>query len=108
MKTGVGVVLVTGFISAFLAYSLYKSLWQGAFYDLTALAFVCYTYVIYRLSKGKWSLLSFVIFLTTLNSFIDELFFDPTSLCINEYIGFVLTIIITHLFKDKWENSGGS
>lgn len=103
MKNSIGIILVLGFLSCFIAYSLYNFLWKGAFYHLTSLGFVCYTYVIYKLSKGKWSLFSFVVFLTALNSLVDELLFDPERISLNEYLGFVLTLIITHLYRGKWE-----
>lgn len=103
MKSRSGIVLIVGFVSCFIAYSFYKLLWEGAFYDLISLSFACYTYVIYTLSKGKWSLFSFVVFLTALNALIDELVFDPTITSTNEYLGFILTVIITHRYRKKWE-----
>lgn len=94
--------LTLGFASAFLAYSLFPFMWKGAWYDLTAFSFVAYTRVIYLNSKGNWSLMAFVINMTTISAFLDEIFFDPTKIDLNEYIATLIIIIITYKFKRKW------
>ena len=96
------ITLLLGFISAFSAYTFYDLLWANAFYHLSALAFCFYTFTIYLLSSGKWSLLAFVVFLTCLNAFIDELFFEPEKIEVNEYIAFALIIVISLCCKRKW------
>jgi hypothetical protein len=97
--------LILGFFSAVFAYSFYGNLWDGAWYDLTALSFFCYTRVIYNESRGKWSLYAFIIHLTTVSALLDEWFFDPTKIEINEYIGFIIMVIIVMKFKGKWMKS---
>ena len=54
------------------------------------------------MSRGKWSLVAFVVFLSSLNALLDELFFNPNEVDLNEYIGFFLTILLTIKFKNKW------
>ena len=91
-----------GFLCAFAAYSLHQVLWESAFYHLISFAFLFYTLNLYILSKGSDSLVAFVIFSTVLNSTVDEMFFDPTTVDINEYIGFLMIIAITVMFKGRW------
>ena len=130
MTTGGKVILVLGFVSAFCAQTFYAKIdeilspiLQDAFnnmtgelspdgkpdysfyYKLTALAFVCYTYVIYTLVRGWWSIPCFIIFLTALNSLADELFFNPTCIQHNEYVGFMASVIIAIGFRNKWEKN---
>jgi len=54
------------------------------------------------MSRGKWSLVAFVVFLSSFNALLDELFFNPNEVDLNEYIGFFLTILLTIKFKNKW------
>jgi uncharacterized membrane protein YjjP (DUF1212 family) len=98
-----GIILLLGFTSSMVGYSLYPFLWDESWYHLNAFAFMCYTFVIYSLTKGPWSVVSLVIFLSTVNSFVDELMFDPKVICMNEYIGFLVTIFIAVLQRRKWE-----
>lgn len=130
MSKSAKILFILGFISSILAYSfateINKLLYfmmqdncnnvtgvcnpdglvdYSSYYKLIAFTFACYTYVIYDLVRNKWSLFSFIVFLTALNSLADELFFNPVKIETNEYLGFMLTIILTHLFKDKWEKN---
>lgn len=96
------VLFVLGFMCAMCAYSLWPYLWKGAFYQFVSIAFVGYVGATYFLSKGNWSLAIFVVWMTTINSCLDEFFFDPTEMDYNEYFAFVLLAIITIKYKDKW------
>jgi hypothetical protein len=127
MKTKYGIIFILGFIAAFFAATFYKDLDKvfyfmmqdkfnnntkelipdgipdySIYYKLIAITISCYTYVIYGLVKGKWSIVALVIFLTALNSLVDELFFNPTIISINEYIGFSIIILLAYLFRNKW------
>ena len=105
--------LLLGFITAFFTYSLWFKVkeWLGVqiFYQGIALAFVCYTYAIHVLltrntlikNRRFWCLVSNVIYLTALNSLVDELLFDPTKFSINEYVGFILIILIAAYNHEK-------
>lgn len=86
----------------FAAYSFYPILWDSAFYHLTAFGFIGYTRALYLQTIGRWSLVAFTVWLTCVNAFIDELFFDPQRLDVNEYIAFALIIFIVVTQKDKW------
>lgn len=102
------IILKITFVIAFFVYSFWEYIKENfgfrLFYPGIALCFVGYTYVIYslfkRLSKFEKKLnkiisVSYIIFLSTINNFIDELFFDPTKIELNEYIGFIIIILIT-------------
>ena len=98
-------ILILSFIVAFISYSFWSDVKAAfdvqIFYKGISLSFVGYSYVVYLFAKDyKRSYFVFwsrVIFLTTVNSFVDEIIFDPTKLQLNEYIGFALTIIIAYL-----------
>lgn len=81
----------------------------GVWYYGNALAYVGYVYVIYEFSRLAYktnkkfgSLLTWceIALGASLANLMDELFFDPTKLDINEYIGFALIIIIA-IYNDR-------
>jgi ABC-type Fe3+-siderophore transport system permease subunit len=107
------IILVVTFIVMIITYNTWHFVKQhygiSIFYKGTALGFVGYTYVIYLLLKqqqhGKWILcVAEIIYLTTINKLVDEVLFDPTTISINDYLGFAIIIFIT-IFKyfKKWE-----
>lgn len=94
-----------------LTYSLWsfikKKYGITIFYPGIAFGFVGYAYCICSLLKyieereycKKLSSMIFVskiILIATINNLLDEIFFDPTKLGINEYLAFVILIIITY------------
>lgn len=94
--------LLIGFFSGVCAYSLYPYLWYDSFYDLVALSFVGYTGALYFQTKGEWSIVCLVVWLTTINSFIEEIFFNPLDIEYNEFTSFTLIVLIVCRFKKKW------
>jgi hypothetical protein len=102
MKHWSKIWFLSAFLSAFLAYSVHSHLWEGAFYHLTAFSFVGYTRALYLQTKGDWSLAVFVVWLTCINSLLDEMFFNPSKLEANEYVGFLLIVFITLVQRKKW------
>lgn len=104
-------ILIITFVIAVLTYSFWSAIKEKynvqVFYIGTSLAFVGYTYVIWLLTNQlkrfdkryfNFSLFAYVVYNTALNSLVDELFFDPTRLEINEYVGF-LAIVCTAYYK---------
>lgn len=85
-----------------LAYQLHPYFRKGFFYEMLSLALIFGARGLYILSKGKASLVAFIIFLLTIQNFFDEFFFDPTSNDWNEVIASILIVLITTLKKDKW------
>ena len=94
--------LTLGFISSMVAYTLFPFMWKDAFYHLTAFSFVSYTRVIYLQTNGNWSIYAFIVWLATVNSFMDELFFDPKIIELNDYIGFTIMVLVVLKYKQKW------
>ena len=94
--------LTLGFISSMIAYTIFPFIWSGAWYDLTAFSFVSYTRVIYLQTHGNWSIYAFIVWLTTVNTFMDELFFNPEIIELNEYAGFTIMVLIVLKYKKKW------
>ena len=104
--------LISGFISAISAYSLFPVLWDKSFYHLIAFSFFCYTRVIFLLANnpailkhtftGRWKIPVLVIHLTTVNALYDEVFGNPEKIGINEYIAVVIMIVIILIHRKKW------
>lgn len=111
------ITLIATFAVAFFTYTFWHDVkvWTSPtgnpkdgisiFYWGIGLAFVGYTYVAYRFCKrlskyekrlGSLVPIAHIIFLSTVNNMVDELIFDPTKRQLNEYIGFVLIIVITY------------
>ena len=91
-----------GFLIKFTCDTTFPFLWKDAWHHLTALSYVCYLRVIYLCSHGNWSLGAFIAWLTTINAFIDEIFFNPFLIEWNEYVGFASIIIVVIKFKRRW------
>jgi len=102
MGTRAAIWFVSAFLSVLAAYTFKDFLWESGWYHLVAFAFVGYTRTIYLCTKGEWSIIAFIVHLTAINSFVDELFFDPTVIEANEYIAFILFIIIAVKNRKKW------
>ncbi len=102
MSTQAKIWFVLGFVCSLCAYSLFPYLWDSAFYHLTSFAFVCYLRALYFQVTGQWSFVVFIVWLSCVDSFIDEMFFDPQLITIREYISFLLIIFISFRFKKKW------
>ena len=102
MSLSAKIWLLIGFISGVGAYSLHPYLWYGAFYDLTAISFVGYTRALYLQTRGRWSIVVFIVWLTTVNSLLDELFFNPLEMQYNEFIAFLLIVLIVFKNQKKW------
>jgi len=104
------IILILTFLIALFTYSCWELIKEKTgiriFYPGIGLSFVGYTFVIKllfkRLAKYEKKFKCFIplttiIHLSTVNNIVDELFFDPTMLQFNEYLGFLLIIIITIL-----------
>ena len=105
MKTEVKILIVGYVISLIMAYSFHPYLWDYAFYHLTALAFVFLTRIVWILLHGSWGLVALVMHVTAINNLLDELFFNPLVIDINEYLTLFVSIIIIYANKEKWKKS---
>lgn len=107
MTDRIKIVLKVTFICAILSYSFWSHIKEtfdlSIFYPTVALCFLGYTFVIYefvriayKTDKKLSNFLAWaeVVLATTFSNVIDELFFDPTKLELNEYISFVIIILI--------------
>ncbi len=107
------IVLKVTFVLAILSYSFWSYIKEltgiRIFYPTMALCFSGYTYVIYefvriayKTNKKLRSLLLWaeIILASTLSSLLDEIFFNPTVIELNEYIGFLIIIIIA-IYNDR-------
>lgn len=101
MKLSSKIMIGCAFGAGLMAYNLRFWLWEGAFYHFVALEFFLLYLVIWNEANGRWKVISGAMSLVCLDSLIDELFFDPTIFSLNEYIGFILIILIT-IFYEKY------
>lgn len=95
--------IVIAFLCGIAAYNLRFFLWEDAFYHLISLEFVLLYWIIWKNATGVWRYITQAMLLTCLNSLADEIFFDPTYVGLNEYIGFILIIVLTLIFYLKNE-----
>lgn len=93
---------ILSFVSIVMAYSLHPILWYGAFYHLTAIAFVALTRIVFLRSVGSWKLFALVMHVMAWNSLLDELFFDPKIIDYNEYFTLAVCVCIVCKNRDKW------
>ncbi len=100
-------ILITTFTLALFTYSFWGVIKEltgfSLFYYGTCLSFVGYTLVIklllIELSKHQKGLVFLIVLASvinnaTINSFVDEVFYDPTKIEFNEYIGFVICVFV--------------
>lgn len=91
--------LLSGFLSAFVGYSFHECLWYGAFYHLIAFAFVSYTFAIFNECESiTWRKIAFIVFISALNAFTDELTFSAMVFNWSEYVS-LFAIAIYLYFK---------
>lgn len=101
------------FVMSLFNFSFWKYIKEvtgvGVWYYGNAAAYVGYVYVIYEFvrigyksNKKLGNLLTWseIALGASISSFMDELFFDPTKLDVNEYIGFLIIIMIA-LYNDR-------
>ena len=101
------ILLTSTFVLAVSTYSFWGYVKQltgiSVFYYGTCLSFVGYTLVIkllfIELSKYQKGLNKIIIFasvvnMVCLNSLIDEVFYDPQKIGVNEYVGFFICIAL--------------
>ncbi len=111
------IILIATFIISVVTYSgwSYIKEYTGLkiFYPCTALMFVGYTYVIFLFAKKAYFndrknrfivFFTRIIYLTTVNNLVDEIFFNPRAININEYLGFALIVVVAYYnYYRKWE-----
>jgi hypothetical protein len=94
--------LVGGFISAFVGYSCWDILWYNAYYHLITVSFCLYTYTIYNeCSDNLWKIISYCVFITTLDSLHDELTGKGCVFDYSEYISFIIITIFIFFINRK-------
>tara|TARA_R110000850_G_scaffold31169_1_gene86037 strand:- start:192 stop:503 length:312 start_codon:yes stop_codon:yes gene_type:complete len=99
------VLKILSFVAILMAYTFHPLLWDYAFYHLTALTFVLLTRLVWRLSKdSRYRLVALVMHITAINNLLDELFFDPVKIDYNEYLTFIITVIVIYYNRQKWMN----
>lgn len=91
-------------------WSFIKEAWDiRIFHPTNALTFVGYLYIIYEFTKRACNvddrfhsllLWAEIALGAAVSNLLDEMFFDPTKLGINEYISFALIIAYT-IYNDK-------
>ncbi len=91
-------ILISEICIAIAGCTFFPFLWNHAYYHLMAGAHVLLWIFIWRETKGHK--IAQIGFWFSLNSLVDELFFDATKIGINEYIFAIVVVWIT-LRKSK-------
>ena len=92
--------LVSGFATAFIAYSCWDMMWKSAYYHLITAAFCLYTFTIYyECNSTLWKRISFAIFISCINALHDELSGYGAIFDYSEYISFLVIIIFIFIPK---------
>lgn len=108
------IALVLGFLAAFCAYSLWEpfmgflmqyvkpekaeELSSLFFFASIEFAFMMYTYLIYLYAQAEgnlWNIaISKFVYITAFGALVDRIFFDPYTISLNDYLIYLLTLII--------------
>lgn len=102
MSTWTKIWLIFTSVTVISSNWFYPYLWDDSYHHLRAIAWVGAFRTMYLLSKGKWSIVPFVMCMAALNNLFDELFFDPLERDWNEWTGFLLIILIATIQRKKW------
>jgi hypothetical protein len=105
--------LLGGYLSAMVG-SLFsqKYLWSEAYYHLMEIGFISYLLSFYLLSRKAskkfttlWQTITLIILLSSISTLIDEFFYDAKIVELNDFIRFVIIVLISFKIKYKWKIS---
>lgn len=90
------ILLITAIVVWVVSFNIWPFAWKGAFYQGNALHLLLLYFYTWQREKERWNKTVLGIgFWFAVNNILDELFFDPTTFGINEYLYAVLVIIIS-------------
>ena len=94
-KTIEKILLISAITVMVLGYNFHKYLWKGFFYHCMAVGIFLAFLLIKSLCESRKDLknITNVCLWLSVSNLLDEIFFDPTSIGINEYV-FAMVIII--------------
>lgn len=113
--------LLCGFFSALFGSLFFNlKLWEGMYYHLIELGFIFYLLAFYILSKNDsigfsklWKTITLIIFLCSVSTLVDELFYDAKIVELNDLIRITIIVFasfkitykikILHLIKSLWK-----
>lgn len=100
------VILISAIIVLVVGYNLWPIAWGEFFYQANAFGYLLlFTLIKYGISGGRiFKVMANIGFWFSVNNLLDELFFDPKKILINEYI-FAVIIIITSILISKRNGS---
>lgn len=94
------IALLIGFISAFIGYSFWDYLWNSAFYQFIAFAFVSYTFAIFNECQSiTWKKIALIPLVASINALTDELFSCGYVFNWSEYVSLGFIAIYLYLKK---------
>lgn len=96
-------ILFSVLLLLIVTYNLWPRLWPGAFYHGIAASFLLIFIFLRRISKKEPFLhaTATILMWLALNNVLDEIFFDPRTFGINEYIVAAIVIFIT--YRKVWK-----
>ena len=97
------IILIGSIVAMVLGYNFYKFFWDGFFYHCMAIGvFLSFT-LIKSLTHNRKDLsgIANVCFWLSVSNLVDEFFFNPTAIGINEYIFAVIIIVWQWKFQKR-------
>jgi len=99
------ILLLTSLVLWVVSYNIWQFTDDSVYFIGTAqLVMVC-SFIIHKRTAGINHIISRVFLFLSFNNLIDEIFFDPTRLELNEFTMFALFLIYSAW---KWKNSSSS
>ena len=86
------IILYIAFIISVLTYYLWCFLPKGTYYIGNAI--FIFLIILYIYLKNRKSTICFVLFFASLNNLLDELFFEPQKIGLNEYLILIVVIFL--------------
>jgi len=101
--------LLLGFICAMFGSLIGQTfLWDDSYYHLMELGFVFYLYAFYTLSlkdskafNSLWQTITLIILLCSVSTIVDEIFYDATTVELNDLVRITTIILISIKIKYK-------
>lgn len=103
--------LISGYFSAMVGGLFAQNyLWNESYYHLMEIGFIFYLLSFYLLSKQDskkfttlWQTITLIILLSSLSTFIDEIFYNAQKVELNDLIRFIFIVLVSFKIKYKWK-----
>lgn len=94
-KTWQHITLIVSLILSISAYTCWGFMWSGFYYQAMAVSILLWMVIIRDLSTGFLKKIATIGMWLAVSNLLDEVFFDPKAIQVNEYVFALIVIIIT-------------